>query len=228
MVQFEKLDLRFAPRAWSFADQQREKIRDYFTAQRQAKPQLWNGRVLLLYDHAVIGKTFRGSFFETDYASFLAWRDWGMPDKTVKNCVAMGAIKSSDDGFVLGVMAADTANAGKIYFPAGMTDLQALKGMSIDLEANMWREMEEETGLTRDDLAADALWHTVFDGPRIAHIRLLHARETAQALRTRILANLRRQQQPELADIHIVRDRSDLNPMVQPMVVTFLKSIGIL
>jgi 8-oxo-dGTP pyrophosphatase MutT (NUDIX family) len=226
-IQLEALDLRFSPRPWAFADQQRERIGAYFAAQRQAKPQLWNGRVLLLSDHAVIGRTFRGDFFETDYASFLAWRDWGTPDQSVKNCFAMGAIKGSDNGFVLGVMGAETANAGKIYFPAGMTDLQALKGTSVDLEANMWREIEEETGLTRDDLAADAVWHTVFDGPRIAHIRLLHARETAQALRARILGNIRSQQQPELADIHIVRNRSDLNPMVQPVVVAFLNSTGI-
>ena len=168
----------------------------------------------MLDHYAVVGKTFRGDFLETDFASFIAWRDWGTPDATVKNCFSMGAIKASDGGFVLGVMGADTANAGKIYFPGGTTDLQALNGTIVDLESSMWREVGEETGLTRDDLTAELLWHTVFDGPRIAHVRVLHARESSRVLRERILTNIRHQEQPELTDIHIVRDKTDLHPMI--------------
>ena len=182
----------------------------------------------MLHNYAIVGKTFRGEFLETDFASFIAWRDWGAPDATVKNCFAMGAIKASDGGFLLGVMASHTANADKIYFPAGMTDLQALNGTSVDLESSMWREVEEETGLTRDDLTDETLWHTMLDGPRIAHIRILHARETSRVLRARILANIRQQRLPELADIHVVRGKKDLHPMIQPIVVAFLTSVGTL
>ena len=140
----------------------------------------------------------------------------------------MGAIMGSDGGFLLGVMSAHTANAGKIYFPAGMIDKHDLNGTSIDLESSMWREVEEETGLTRDDLKANSSWHTVFEGPSIAHIRILHACQNSYALRARILANLRRQKHPELADIHIVRKTTDQHPMIKPVVVAFLKSVGII
>jgi 8-oxo-dGTP pyrophosphatase MutT (NUDIX family) len=225
VVPIANLDLTLTRRRWSFADQRRSEIEDHFSALREEKPGLWNGRVLMLHNYAVVGKTFHGDFLETDFASFIAWHDWGTPDATVKNCFSMGAIKTSDGAFLLGVMAADTANADKIYFPGGVADLQALNGTIVDLESSMWREVEEETGLTRDDLTAESLWHTVFDGPRIAHVRILHARESSRVLRERILTNIQRQEQPELADIHIVRDKTDLHPMIQPLVVAFLTSV---
>jgi hypothetical protein len=226
VVRIDRLELALAPRSWPFADRQRLEIDDHFTKLRKDKPALWNGRILLLYDYAIAGTAFRGEFFETDYASFLAWRDWGTPDATVKNCIAMGAIKAADGAFLLGVMGAHTANEGSIYFPCGMTDLQSVDGAAIDLEAGMWREVAEETGLTAADLTADPYWNTVLAGPRIAHIRVLHARENSDALRARILAHLAREIQPELADIHIVRGRTDFDPMIQPFVKAFLHWSG--
>ena len=227
VVKMERLELAFAPRPWLFADQRRAEIDDHFNALRKDRPALWNGRILLLHDYAIRETLFCGELFETDYASFLAWRDWGFPDATVWNCFSMGAIKAADGGFLLGVMGDHTANAGSIYFACGMTDLQSVVGTSVDLEASLWREVAEETGLTAADLTAEPYWHTVFHGPRIAHIRVLHARETADALRARILANLARENQPEFADIQIVRRRADFHPKVEPFVMTFLNSVGI-
>jgi hypothetical protein len=36
----------------------------------------------------------RGASFETDYASFLAWRDWGCPDAGVCNVFAAAALRA--------------------------------------------------------------------------------------------------------------------------------------
>jgi hypothetical protein len=51
---------------------------------------------------------------------------------------------------------------------------------------------------------------------------VLHARETAVTLRSRILARLAREAEPELADIRVVRGPADLDAMMPPFVVTFL------
>ncbi len=225
VVQIDRLELTLAPRPWLFADRHRVEIDAHFAKLREHKPALWNGRVLLLHDYAVAERAFRGAFLETDFASFLAWRDWNAPDSTVRNCFAMGAIKAADGGFLLGVMGEHTANAGRIYFPCGVTDLQSVIGTTVDLEASMWREVTEETGLMPAELTAEPNWNTVFCGPRIAHIRVLHARESADALRARILAYLAREKEPELADIYIVRGPADFDPMIQPFVMTFLNSV---
>jgi hypothetical protein len=227
IASIERLDLTFAPRPWPFADQRRAEIDDHFKALRKDKPALWNGRILLLHNYGIRGPVFCGDFFETDYASFLAWRDWGFPDATVWACSSMGAIMAADGGFLLGVMGNHTANAGRIYFACGTTDLQSVVGTSVDLEASLWREVTEETGLTAVDLTAEPNWHTVFHGSRIIHIKVLHARETADALRARILANLTRETEPEFTDIHIVRRSADIHPKIEPFVLTFLNSVGI-
>ena len=65
------LDLTLSRRRWPFAEQRRAEIEDHFSALRKAKPRLWNGRVLMLDHYAGVGKTFRGDFLETDFASFI-------------------------------------------------------------------------------------------------------------------------------------------------------------
>ena len=90
---------------------------------------------------------FRADYFEADFASFLAWRDWGFPDKGVFNGFGMGALRGSDGAFVLGEMAANTANAGRIYFPSGMSDPCDVRDGAFDIAGSIMREVEEETGL---------------------------------------------------------------------------------
>ena len=93
-----------------------------------AKSRIWNGRILLGRDPDFTGERFSARYFEADFASFLAWRDWGFPDGSVFNGFGMGALRCSDGAFVLGEMAAHTANAGRIYFPSGTPDLDDIKG----------------------------------------------------------------------------------------------------
>ena len=119
-------------------------------------------------------------------------------------------------------MGAHTANAGKVYFPAGIVDLSDVVGETVDLAGNVMREVAEETGLTAGELEAEAGWHSVFAGPNIAMVKVLHARETATVLRARILAHLAREAQPELADIRIVRGPADLDSVVPRYVTAFL------
>src|ERR1700740_370114 len=110
----ETLDLPVAPFAWPFAQDRREEIAAHFAEKQRERPKLWNGRVLLGRDPDVAGSRFSATYFETDFASFLALRDWGVPDKAVFNGFGMGALRASDGAFVLGVMGEHTANAGRI------------------------------------------------------------------------------------------------------------------
>jgi hypothetical protein len=60
----------------------------------------------------------RNPDFEADFASFLAWRDWGGPDNRVQ-LFRLGALRCSDGALVWGEMGQHTSNAGRIYFPSG-------------------------------------------------------------------------------------------------------------
>lgn len=222
IVRVERLKLAFAPRPWPFASERRAEIDRYFVELKQRHPGVWNGRVLLLHDHAIDDGIFRGAYFDTDFASFIAWRDWGFPDPAVSNCFASGAIGASDGGFILGVMGPQTANAGKIYFPAGTPDPGDVVGQEVDLAGSIAREVAEETGLEPDDYETEDGWYCVLTPPRIALVRMLRARATAAELRARILAHLARAREPELADIRVVRGPADLDPMMPAFVTAFL------
>jgi 8-oxo-dGTP pyrophosphatase MutT (NUDIX family) len=217
------LDLSFHPRPWPFADERRADIDAHFAIKQREKPGLWNGRILLARNPAFTGDRFSADYFESDFASFLAWRDWGFPDGCVFNGFGMGALRCSDGAFLLGEMGRHTANAGRIYFPSGTPDLDDLSDGAVDISGSVAREVEEETGLTSVDYRAGAHWDCVVSGAAIAMIRILNVDLTGEALRTTIEANLARQYQPELSAIHLVRAASDLTAMMPRFVTAFLE-----
>jgi 8-oxo-dGTP pyrophosphatase MutT (NUDIX family) len=217
------LDLNFQPRSWPFAEERRADIDAHFAIKHREKPKLWNGRILLARNPAFTESHFRADYFEADFASFLAWRDWGFPDRDVFNGFGMGALRCSDGAFVLGEMGRHTANAGRIYFPAGTPDLDDLNNGAVDISGSVAREVEEETGLTSADYRAGAHWDCVVSGAAIAMIKILSVDVNGEELRARIEANLVRQHQPELSAIHLVRDTRDLTAAMPRFVTAFIE-----
>jgi 8-oxo-dGTP pyrophosphatase MutT (NUDIX family) len=217
------LDFPVQPWSWPFAEARRAEISAHFAGKQAEKPQLWNGRILLGRNPVFNSGLFSASYFETDFASFLGWRDWGFPDPTVFNGFGMGALRSADGAFVLGEMGRHTANAGRIYFPSGTPDLDDISDGTADIAGSVAREVEEETGLTPADYRASAHWDCVVSGAAIAMIRILNVDSSGEALRARIEANLGRQHQPELSAIHLVRGTSDLTAAMPRFVTAFIE-----
>ena len=218
------LDLPVHAWSWPFAEQRRADIDAHFAFQRREKPAMWNGRVLLGRNPVFSGERFSAGYFETDFASFLAWRDWGFPDQGVFNGFGMGALRSSDGAFVLGEMGQHTANAGRIYFPSGTPDLDDVRDGRLDIPGSVARELEEETGLTPADYRGDPHWHCVFTGPAVAMIRILRVDMQGEALRAHIEGNLALQQSPELSAIHLVRGTGDLTAAMPRFVTAFIEA----
>jgi 8-oxo-dGTP pyrophosphatase MutT (NUDIX family) len=217
------LDLTVRQSLWPFAQVRRADIDAHFAKAQREKPAIWNGRVLLARSPIFTENRFSADYFETDFASFLAWRDWGFPDSDVFNGFGLGALRCSDGAFVLGEMGAHTANAGRIYFPSGTPDHDDVRDGAVDIAGSVAREVLEEAGLTEADYAADAHWDCVVSGPAIAMIRILRVDMPAEALRARIEANLAAQHQPELCAIHLVRETGDLTAAMPRFVTAFLE-----
>src|SRR5450631_3080242 len=204
------LDLTFQPRLWLFATERRTEISAHFAVKRAEKPQIWNGRILLARNPDFSGGRFSADYFDTDFASFLAWRDWGFPDTEVFNGFGVGALRCADGAFLLGEMGPHTSNAGRIYFPAGTPDPDDVSDGAVDISGSIARDVLEETGLTPADYCAGPHWDCVAAGAAIAIIRILNVEGSGEALRARVEANLARQQQPELSAVHLVRGVDDL------------------
>ena len=175
-----------------------------------------------MHRYAFADGVMRGAFFETDYASFAAWQYWGCPAAEIYDCFGTGAMMAADGAFLVGVMASHTFNAGHIYFPCGTPDPSDVADGKLDFDFSVRRELQEETGLDAADFTAEAGWIMVIDGAHIAAIKILRSDLTAEPLRARILENMAREKQPELADIRIIRGTADFDPMMHRFVQVFL------
>jgi 8-oxo-dGTP pyrophosphatase MutT (NUDIX family) len=218
----DRLELAFTPKLWAFAIERRPAIDAFFANLQREKQTVWNGRVLLLHHQVMSEGVFRGAYLETDYASFAAWRSWGYPPAGAHDCFGAAAIMSADGAFLLGRMAAHTANAGQVYFPCGTPDPGDIVEGKVDLDFSVRRELKEETGFDAAEFSAEPGWTTVVDGALMAQIKVLRSTQSAEALRARMLAHLARERQPELADIRIVRGPSDFEPAMPRFVTAFL------
>ena len=222
VVPVDRLELAFAPSRWAFAETRATAVAAHFADRRRRTPELWNGRILLMNRCRLNGRILEGSFFATDYADFITWYDWGCPDASVIVCFAMAALRAADGAFLLGVMGPHTAGVGRIYFPSGLPEPDDVSGGTVDLDANVLREVAEETGLVGADLAVAPSWHAVRSGQHLAMMKVMQSAATADVLRARILRYLASEAQPELADIRIVRGPADLVPQMPDYVTAFL------
>jgi hypothetical protein len=212
--------------AWPFAEARRDDILAHFAALRARNPALFNGRVLMLRQPAHGGGHFTARCFETDYASLLAWRDWGWPDRDVYNVFGMGALRGSDGVYVLGEMGRHTANAGRIYFAAGTPDLSDLRGNDVDIAGSIVREMTEETGLAETiDFHPRPQWHSVQDGQLIGLMQRVDGVAPGAELQQRIQRNLAAQAEPELAAIHLVRGAGDFTAAMPDYIRSYIAAM---
>ena len=218
------LDLRVEPWKWPFASTRRDEIDAHFAEKQREKPALWNGRILLGRDATFSGGHLSASYFETDFASLLAWRDWGYPDTTIFNGFGMGALRSRDGAFVLGVMGDHTANAGRVYFPAGTPDPEDVSDGLLDVGASIAREVEEETGLEPGNYQPRAHWDCVVTATSIAMMQILDVDASGDELKRRIEANLACQEEAELSAIRLVRNQAELTSTMPLFVTTFLEA----
>ena len=229
LVDVAAVDCRFEPQAWSFATERAAEIDAHWAEQVRRKPALFNGRVLLLHrsaeQHDADGQVrFEGAYLEADFKAFLAWRDFGAPPSGIRNGFGMAALSSSDGAFVLGEMAAHTANAGRIYFASGTPDPTDIVEGQVDIEGSVRRELEEETGIAADEVAFDPGMTVVIDQHRVGFMKRVRSPLPAVELVERIHAFLARDPKPELARMHIIRTPADIHAVVQSSCAAYLRS----
>jgi NUDIX domain len=224
LLKIGELDLRFEPTRWAFAERQATSIATHWARLTKSKPSLFNGRVLLLgqreFETGADGVLrLKGVFFETDYADFVAWAEFGRPTEPVDNCFSMAALRSDDGAFLLGEMAHHTYSAGQIYFPAGTPDPSDVFDGKVDLEASARRELLEETGILAAETDIAPGWTLAITPQRIACMKLMTLPHPAACLKAQIEAFLARDPLSEFSRMHIVRGPQDIDEARMPIFV---------
>jgi 8-oxo-dGTP pyrophosphatase MutT (NUDIX family) len=220
LITVSSVEARLAPFDWPFPREREAEIAANWAAMTADKPAIFNGKVLLQHRGAVSGDRFVCDYFETDYRSFLGWSRLGhppTPGAVLRNGFAMAALRSGDGAFLLGVMGAHTVNAGKVYFAAGTPDRDdILPDGTVDLAGSTLRELEEETGLTPEEVVVKRGWTLAFSPHKVALLRNVRIDLPATAARALMLDRIARQDEPELSDIAIVRGPADIDPARMP------------
>jgi 8-oxo-dGTP pyrophosphatase MutT (NUDIX family) len=224
VLEVAELDLVFEPSRWAFAERRAASIAAHWARLRKSKPTLFNGRVLLLGGRVIETRPdgalkLSGVYFETDYADFLVWREFGYPGEPVDNCFSMAALRAADGAFLLGEMAPHTYSAGEIYFPAGTPDPTDIFEGKVDLDASVRRELFEETGVKADEATIAPGWTLVFAPQRIACMKLMTLPVSAPRAKARIDAFLARDAHAEFSRVHIVRGPWDIDETRVPIFV---------
>jgi 8-oxo-dGTP pyrophosphatase MutT (NUDIX family) len=210
------IDATIETRPWPYAQRHEAAIRAAWDTAKAATPALFDGEVLLMAERQVEGDVLRAIYQRVRYAQFLHYMRHGEPDGATRNGFALAGLTSADSALIMGVMGGQTANAGKVYFPGGTPDLSDIVDGRVDLDGNVRRELAEETGLGAADVTfAPGFWMTE-DDKRTALVKVVRSPLPAEALRARIRAAMAEQDDPELADIHIVRGEGDLLPDRMP------------
>ncbi len=215
---------RLLPGGWQWAETNAEPIAENWRRIATGRPGLFDGRVLLCRSASLDGSHLSLGYCEVAYSAFIGCRDMGWPDAGMANCFAMAALRSADGAYLLGEMGAQTANAGKIYFPAGTPDLDDVTAEGeVDLAGSVFRELEEETGLAAAEVDAGTAWTMVRDGPRIALMRETRSPLPAAALKALIVERLAGQADPELSAIHVAFRAGDIaRERMPPFMAAFL------
>jgi 8-oxo-dGTP pyrophosphatase MutT (NUDIX family) len=207
-IPISSLDLHLRPGVWAFADAEKTRIKDHWRKLAADNPKIWNGDVLICTYVELQDGGLKGSFLKTDYASFVAWRDWGWPDKTVCNLFGSAAVLSADKAVLYGRMAGHTLNAGKVYPPGGSLEMMdVMPDGRVDVMGSITRELEEETGLK----ASDAAWGpllAIFDEHRLSVSQVFRFADDAESLAARVRRYLNSPHEDELSDIEIITETS--------------------
>lgn len=206
-------ELRLVPGHWSFAVERQTDIARHWQKAVADNPALWNGRVLMAREPRWDGDVLRAQMVETDFAAFLAWRDWEYPDRSVFNIFGSTLILSREGAVILGRMAADTASAGVYDMPGGALDLSDVRaGGEVDIFASAARELEEETGLTVAEGVHERDF-AVIDGQLISVNRVMRfdflAKELVATIKQR-LATMRVAEFDDIIAIEHTRELQDL------------------
>lgn len=202
---------------WPFEEDNRSAIEDHWRQAQNHNPHLWNGRVLKLTSHSFEDGVLSGICHETSFAAFLAWRDWGAPDRTTRNLFGSALIRSREGFLLYGVMSERTANPGKIYPPGGNIDMaDVTEHGRVNVFGSLYRELAEETGL-RADQVIEGQTFAVFEGPRLCIGKVMNVDQPAEELRSRILAHSMVTEEQELSDVRILQSSVEANGPLTPV-----------
>jgi len=209
------VELTLVEGVWPFAEENPGRIASHWALAIKNNPALWNGKLLLAERPELSGNCLRANSIEVSYSSYLAWRDWGYPEKSFFSVFGSAIIRSREGYLVFGEMGMHTAGAGLIYPPAGSLERSDLgEGGRIDVFSSAVRELAEETGLVVDNAgqANPGIGDFVSRAGQLISVnRVFQFDQSAASLVKDIEEFMATQERPELAGLVVLKTMADID-----------------
>ncbi len=180
------------------------------------KPTMFDGIVYMVGKDRVetapdAARVYHATCHPMRFSTLTWWRHLGMPPVGFHGTFGNLILRGNDGGLLMARTAAHTASGGMIGFPGGSFDDGDVVDGHLDALGCCQRECAEETGVTPADVDLATGFMIYRDQRRHAISRVGNLRVPADAARARILSFLDTQSEPELDQIHIIRDGRDLD-----------------
>lgn len=197
-----RLEVVDGPHPWVLENE--KAIYDNWEREVAANPRLFNGRMVFQRELSFEAGHIEGRAHMVPFAAFLHWRRSGRSNGG-HHLFAMPMILSADGAVMVIRMAETTANPGRVYSPAGSLDAHDVKSGFCDLDGNMRRETQEETGLDLDDMQADPVYRAVHALNSVAIFRVFRSSFSEAELRARVMDHIAADPEPEISELIGIR-----------------------
>lgn len=203
VVPVSDIAVRLDPGPHPFEVENTDDIEANWRREVAANPALFDGTIVLLSEITYAGGRLTGRCHAVRYATLLHWRR--SRPAGAEHAYAHAALVASDGALVAVRMGAHTANAGKVYFAAGSFEPFDFRDGLVDTEANMAREVLEETGLDISAAPVDTNYHLFSKDANTVIFRRYYLGEPAEAIAARIAAFVAAEAEPEIDGPVIIR-----------------------
>lgn len=219
VLEIAQLALTVGPAAWTYAEQNSAAIDAHWQRESTANPNYFNGGIYLIDQFEVDegARRIDARLLQTDFKSYLYWRDHGYPPADVLDGFGSGLIRSAEGTVILGRQRPGNINSGLTYLPGGFIDGRDVDaGGSIDIAKSVVREIEEETGLTAGELTRQEGFLIVLGGAHVAFAVPFVSHLSTAAITDRIACHIGTEKNPELAEAVAIRTPEDFGALAMP------------
>lgn len=210
-----QIDVRLDDAPHPFEVENAEAAQQNWVRELAAQPSLFDGTVMLLSSLAYDDGRLVGRAHAVRYSTFLLWRR-SPAVSMAEHCFAHAVLVSADNALVAIRMAATTVNAGRVYFAAGSFEPCDFFDGQVDVDANMRREVAEETGLDLSLARAEASLFALSTKRGTALFRRYRLDEPAHIVAERIGRFVEAQDDPEIEGAVILLGDTDLPDELMP------------
>lgn len=209
IVPVRTVSVRLDPQPHPFETDNLAAIEDNWQREQAANPALFDGKVALPSSLVLRGDELSGRCHFVRFASFLYWRAI-RPVPHAGHFYAHAMPVTVDNALVAVRMGPTTSNAGQVYFAAGTFEAADFRDGQADPEANMVREVMEETGIDLAGMKHEPGYHAISKASGTVLFRRYFLDAAAEDVAERIRAHVALQADPEIAGPVIIRDAQDL------------------